>query len=63
MKGFKVDWRIFPVLDENSGFLEHLLVVWVPSELRARRIEDAQDFQGFFMWSCKLFFGMSHLHL
>lgn len=53
----------FPGLDGNSGFLWHLLAVWVPAELRARRIEAAQDFQGFLMWSCKLFFGMSHIHL
>lgn len=53
----------FPVLDGNLGFLGHLLAVWVPTELRARRIEAAQDFQGFLMWSCKLFFGMSHIHL
>lgn len=53
----------FPVLDGNWGFLRHLLAVWVPAELRARRIEAAQDFQGFLVCSCKLFFGMSHIHL
>lgn len=53
----------FPLLDGNSGFLWHLLAVRVPAELRARRIEATQDFQGFLMWSCKLFLGMSHIHL
>lgn len=53
----------FPVLDEKSGFLQHLLAVWFPAELRARRIEAAQDFQGFLMWSCRLLFGMSHMDL
>lgn len=63
LKGLGLTGEIFPVLDGNSGFLRHLLAAGVPTELRARRIEAGQDFQGFLMWSCKLFFGMSHVHV
>lgn len=55
LKGLGLTGERFPILHGNSGFLRHLLAVWVPTELTARRIEAAQDFQGFLMWSFKLF--------
>lgn len=63
LKGLGLTGERFPILHGNSGFLRHLLAVWVPTELTARRIEAAQDFQGFLMWSFKLFSWMSHIHL